>query len=178
LHTKNKFEIGILLGRVAGERPFIVGFIPTPELEGATKGWTDVDAAWVAQHARNITEMLPGGLGVVGIYAYGEGAEATKHTAAVVGILRRITRAQQAALVGLSATDDSSVGIHLQVCSKTKRNTARAFETEDLRAAGSPVTLKPSAVLRRLVTLRSSAEIDVTVPVAMAETPSVPAEAM
>ena len=64
---------GLLVAQVAAKQDTILRFIPTPVNEGAKH--SSVDADWMVEHAVQVSRMLPGGVAVVGCYAFAAGAK-------------------------------------------------------------------------------------------------------
>merc|ERR1712166_1188554 len=57
---------GLLIGNLSASRGHVLAVIPFPEEEGNEGGVASPD--WVADHCRNSSRMLPGGVTVVGVY--------------------------------------------------------------------------------------------------------------
>ena len=69
-----------------GARDLVVGLVPTPE--AADLG--DLDPGWVAEHARQAARMLPGGLRVLGVYAFCDAAAFKASAALLASALREV----------------------------------------------------------------------------------------
>ncbi|XP_071455239.1 protein odr-4 homolog [Hetaerina americana] len=93
--SPNAYAVGLILGQSAGQRDYIVHFARTPrpakedieeesietnpfgdkEKETTEKPITsmkDLEENWVADHAKHVTRMLPGGMWVLGIFTVGK----------------------------------------------------------------------------------------------------------
>lgn len=71
--TKLEFPtVGLMLGQRTDAKDFIIHFTRTPPYRGhaehSIKKFTDVPDSWVADHARHVTRMLPGGMYVLGLF--------------------------------------------------------------------------------------------------------------
>ncbi|XP_046392657.1 protein odr-4 homolog [Ischnura elegans] len=93
--SPNAYAVGLILGQSAGQRDYVVHFARTPrpakedieeetietnpfgdkEKESTEKPITsikDLEENWVADHAKHVTRMLPGGMWVLGIFTVGK----------------------------------------------------------------------------------------------------------
>ena len=80
-------EVGLAVGKPAVRaRDLVVGLVRTPE--AADLG--DLDPGWVAEHARQAARMLPGGLRVLGVYAFCDAAAFKASAALLASALREV----------------------------------------------------------------------------------------
>lgn len=81
--SKEIFAIGLILGQMTDARENVIHLARTPEEKGSeigiesnygldkpeiAKNLSSVSEAWIADHARHVTRMLPGGMFVQGIF--------------------------------------------------------------------------------------------------------------
>mmetsp|Transcript_34862 Transcript_34862/g.44724 ORF Transcript_34862/g.44724 Transcript_34862/m.44724 type:complete len:470 (+) Transcript_34862:298-1707(+) len=77
-------HIGLLIGRVTGnDKGYVLRAIPTPVEDEDEQGhqaqsFETASQDWVAEHAKQVSGMLVGGLGVIGVYSVGPKADATQ----------------------------------------------------------------------------------------------------
>ncbi|XP_033331696.1 protein odr-4 homolog isoform X1 [Megalopta genalis] len=93
LAKPNEYTIGLILGQTAGQKDYIVHLAKTPlpvgknvveetlitskpnaqqkDVESCIKSVKDINESWVADHAKHVTRMLPGGMQVLGAFIVG-----------------------------------------------------------------------------------------------------------
>lgn len=140
-----KAEAGVLIGRVAPKRSFVAAAVPTPSVGGATPliapavapanakrppPKATVDADLLAEHARQVAGLLPGGLAVVGVYAYVSGGLA----AAVDGLAAAWAAAVTPSADG-AAPPVSPIGLMLGVDTITRKLGLRETEAGAVKTA-------------------------------------------
>ena len=99
LQTRAPPQVGLLLGKLeVGARDFILALVPAPPSDtgsgargagsspGGGKGGKgggsgggdklEVDEEWIIEHSLQVSRMLPGGVSIVGLYAFGSDAAA------------------------------------------------------------------------------------------------------
>mmetsp|Transcript_35421 Transcript_35421/g.72903 ORF Transcript_35421/g.72903 Transcript_35421/m.72903 type:complete len:258 (-) Transcript_35421:45-818(-) len=139
---------GLLIGRMTPTRDHVLALLETPDEapdSGNPKGWEGVDETWVVEHAKEVQRMLPGGLCVMGLFFFCPadqvGSGGSKMNMAF-SILRKISRFQGANGAVDMGGDDGSERLFLHICSKTKRNTCKAFNVKDTSKGAHPAELK------------------------------------
>lgn len=161
--ASQKPHCGLLIGSSTSQRDIIIHITPTPDKEEFDRENDNVldddrnknekskpskkfkeyelDEAWICQHARQVTRMLPGGLDVLGIYIYGPSELATKNTANLRQILfamfKSISKDQQ-----LGFCSKIKDRIQLQLCSITNKATCRTYDISDYKSAAKPAEWK------------------------------------
>lgn len=85
LLKKCTFEIGLVTGCGSQSRTTILRLMRTPDPDGAgpPKAVSALDVEWVAEHARQVSYALPGGVSVLGFYVFCKGADAAAAEAAL-----------------------------------------------------------------------------------------------
>ena len=127
-----------------------VALIETPDMDsaGGDKTWDSVEESWVVEHAKEVQRMMPGGLMVMGIFFFCPAEQVSvggAKSSMAYSILRKIARFQ-AAVQSCEAGAEVDVGsqrLFLHMCSKTKRNSCKAFQIKDASKGGHPTELKP-----------------------------------
>ncbi|KAH6948093.1 hypothetical protein HPB50_022818 [Hyalomma asiaticum] len=85
VQVKNALTVGVIIGQSTQQRDIVVHIANTPKKddeesqeEGDVKlphksvgGQGDIEEAWICQHAKQVTRMLPGGMDVLGLFAVG-----------------------------------------------------------------------------------------------------------
>ena len=106
-------QIGLLVGKLeVGTRDFVLALVPFPDWKDDEEGAggaaaradtaLDVDEDWIVEHATQVSRMLPGGVDVVGTYAFASDAAFKTASAALTSATVEIARAANA--VGVPAT--------------------------------------------------------------------------
>lgn len=93
LQRKTTFETGLIIAQLGVKVDTILRFVPTPEDEDDGKPGV-LDMEWLLQHANQVCNMLPGGIGIVGCYACATGAKLqpleAKLQQVLVGLAKRL----------------------------------------------------------------------------------------
>ena len=165
-----KSQAGLLVGRVSAKRSFVAAVIPTPSVGGAApltapaggapanakrpppKATVDTDL--LAEHARQVAALLPGGVVVVGVYAFVGGGLA----AAGEGLAA-------AWAVATTPSPDgpplSPVGLLLGVCCDTRKLALREVSAGDAK----PSEVRFGKVMATLTAVTSAYPLAALAPV-------------
>eukprot|EP00879_Flechtneria_rotunda_P021771 GHRR01022957.1.p1 GENE.GHRR01022957.1~~GHRR01022957.1.p1 ORF type:complete len:492 (+),score=177.26 GHRR01022957.1:381-1856(+) len=218
LKQRVQAQVGLLVGKSSvGSRDIALGVIPTPTQEdqqvltlhtgnaasSQKKGTAkvkpsepavsiDLEAEWVAEHALQVSRMLPGGVSVLGLYLFAPASGLTSAavhlcsalaniaadsessssnvalTAAVVSAAKGITAATAAAHRTTAAARNTGELLLLHVDSTSRKFTVRSCQPSSASDAAStliPCELKFGPSLSSLVCLRCSHSFDCSVPV-------------
>ncbi|PSN52959.1 hypothetical protein C0J52_03625 [Blattella germanica] len=163
----DSYVIGLILGQSTDQRDYVVHLARTPrpaskdvkdesiggggssqllnEVEQLKplKSIQDVQENWVADHAKHVTRMLPGGMWVLGIFIVGPGdlfgdAKAVSRIRAVLHHIKK-NLSSNAFLHGNSSSPEK---LALHLCSTTQRYTCRSFDTNSMGSSVRPVDWK------------------------------------
>lgn len=152
LALQNKWILGLIIGKLTNQKDYAVHFVRTPEpLEdqasddneaaAGTKiksrrsqnkpaGLDAMNELWAATHAKQVTMMLPGGLGVIGIFAIAPPDMMQTSQGKLKQILFAIRKIEiRSIMPGLA--DDISDRILLQICSDSKKFMCRSINVND-----------------------------------------------
>ena len=116
-----------------------VAMLETPDMEGGqggAKSWDTLEESWMVEHAKEVQRMMPGGLMVMGIYFFCPSEQVSvggAKSSMAYSILRKIARFQAAVQPPeeAGADDGGAERLFLHVCSKSKRNSCKAFQVKD-----------------------------------------------
>ena len=140
LQRSKAFETGLVLAHVGGKADVLLRFAPTPEEDGVytfKKG--EVDAKWMVQHAELVAHMLPGGIAVIGCYAFAPNAKLAKLEAALQPVLSFLAKRIQ------GVRPDSKQALLLLLPSDAKKVSAKTLSVGTDGAVASrlsPIELK------------------------------------
>ncbi|XP_002973942.2 protein odr-4 homolog [Selaginella moellendorffii] len=170
--------LGLLIGRLgSGGRDFVVGLVQTPVKEdggdaavllsssgnqsrsrsGAGSMALSIDAEWVAEHARQISRMLLGGLGVVGLYCLAPDSAFKQSTA----ILCQVSNAV-AAVTSISAQER----FVLQISTSPRRLACKVCTVEPNGSSSlKPCEWKLAKISTNLQSLTCTYSFDASIPV-------------
>ncbi|KAJ8409498.1 hypothetical protein AAFF_G00228990 [Aldrovandia affinis] len=168
---------GLLIGQILVQKDYVVLAAQTPQREkeaqsgGPTGGRAassldDIDLQWVSEHARQVSQMLPGGLSVLGVFLI-HPPELSKEAQ---NTLRRLIfavdkRISKGRLWQLKA-EDVSERVMLQICSKTRKAICRTFDVRDPKCSAKPADWKyQSGVAGSWQALQCSVELDLGIPI-------------
>ena len=176
LRDRAPAQIGLLVGKLeVGTRDFVLALVPFPDWKDDEEGAggaaaradtaLDVDEDWIVEHATQVSRMLPGGVDVVGTYAFASDAAFKTASAALTSATVEIARAANA--VGVPATRshhqraDHRLVLHLS--STTRKRTLRRCVVPTSRSAPieptAPVEHATGRVASQMVRIDARHEI-------------------
>ncbi|CAH0774012.1 unnamed protein product [Bemisia tabaci] len=145
------FIPGLIVGQTINENDYVLHLIRTPLHETQTKDsapvkvgslskMSDLQESWVAEHAKCVTRMLPGGISVLGIFVIGpddiliDTAGQNKFRSTVVQIHKKLTADKF-----LFGNGTSSEKIVLQFARNSLRYSCKSFNVENASSNLKPV---------------------------------------
>lgn len=145
--------VGVIIGQSTQQRDIVVHIASTPKKdepqeEGDVKQsprseHVELEEAWICQHAKQVTRMLPGGMDILGLYAVGPpdemAAAQTKLRQVLFAVYKVIAKDQK-----MSLSADVSDRIQLQICTLTRKITCRTFDIFDHKCTARPADWKPA----------------------------------
>ncbi|XP_056330541.1 protein odr-4 homolog [Danio aesculapii] len=164
---------GLLAGHSSPQRDFVVLAVQTPhrESEGQTKATArgsaldDIDVAWLTEHAKQVSRMLPGGLCILGLFIVTppELSKDANNTLKrlIFAMDKYITKGR---LWDLSE-EDVTERVTLHICSKTKKAVCKTFDVKDPKSSAKPADWKyQTGVSSSWPMLTCTAEVDLQIP--------------
>ena len=140
LQRTTDFETGLLFAQVSQKVDTLLHFAPTPEEDdGFTFSSGQVDAKWMMRHAELVARMLPGGISVIGCYAFAPGATLTRLEATLHPVVTFLAKCTQ------GICPETKQALVLLLPSDAKRVSAKAMSVGGYGAVGnrlSPLELK------------------------------------
>ncbi|XP_022980979.1 protein odr-4 homolog isoform X1 [Cucurbita maxima] len=184
-------EIGLVIGRISSslDRGFVFDLIPTPpndageaacSLVGAikddkkkgSKGKSPavdssslvIDKDWVAEHARQVRRMLPGGVKVIGVYVWASETAVKNSTLMLCQAVKAVAEAAPLTVI------DSEERLLVHICYSPRRWTCRNFFLTSNLTSNSlrPSDFKMGRVLTSLQTYKCIYNFDMRLPVSRA----------
>lgn len=153
---------GLILGQCSGQRDYVIHLArtPLPSEKTVTDGsdlnenasklqrksvnkLTDVQEIWLADHAKQVTRMLPGGMWVLGVFVVGPGdvfAETTS-LAKLNSILTNINKNLNINKFFCGDTT-SKEKLLLHLSTDTQRHVCKSFDVSDFTSSLHPVDWK------------------------------------
>ncbi|XP_006818913.1 protein odr-4 homolog [Saccoglossus kowalevskii] len=177
LFGTNQWMIGLILGQNSSQRDFAIELVRSPiddTGEDDEKGHTvkkkkkpsldTVDEQWTAEHARQVSRMLPGGISVIGVVAMAAPDVMTKSQAKLRQVMFAIHKTVTKGDVLLKDADVTE-RILLQICSLTRKTTCRTIDVSDLKSTFRPAELKYQSFVNRWSQLNTQVSVNVKIPV-------------
>ena len=166
LNDRAGAHTGLVIGKFGvGSRDFVLALVPTPPDEPGdapkhTKGDTtlDVDDEWMLEHAAHVSRMLPGGLFIVGTYAFCSDAAKEVATPALMKVSGDIARSSTPKTH--AGTHDDTLVMHLS--SDSRKVKVVRFKPGETRSIPAPVEHKTGNVISNLVRLDATYDVDLT----------------
>lgn len=174
-----KWTIGLIIGQLTSQKDYAVKLIRTPEPvedecsedeESASpskkrkrnkpESLATVDEQWVAQHAKQVTRMLPGGIDVIGIFVVAPPKMTQPAQSKLRQVLFAIQKVQKKTfpLEGEQSVTDR---ILLQVCSETKKFTCRTVDVADPKSDMRPAEWKSQSSGETWIKLQSRVSVNI-----------------
>ncbi|KAL1441401.1 hypothetical protein MTO96_001044 [Rhipicephalus appendiculatus] len=157
VQVKNSLTVGVIIGQSTQQRDIVVHIANTPKKddeesqeEGDVKqshkshgAQADIEEAWICQHAKQVTRMLPGGMDVLGLFAVGTPEELAaaqpKLRQVLFAVFKVIAKDQR-----MSLNSEMSDRIQLQICTLTRKITCKTFDVTDHKCSARPADWKPA----------------------------------
>ncbi|PKA53022.1 hypothetical protein AXF42_Ash002003 [Apostasia shenzhenica] len=185
-------EVGVVVGKLSAssERGYVYDLIPTPPTDGGgpacslklegggrddrkkgSKGGKSsaeathslfIDGEWIAEHARQVSRMLLGGMSVVGMYIWSSEASYKATSAAV---LSQVIRGVAHAAPGFESDSNERLLIHISYSPRRWACRSCLVTSGDLR----PCDFKMSKLLSLLQTYRCLYKFDIRLPIFQTE---------
>ncbi|KAJ8357191.1 hypothetical protein SKAU_G00199850 [Synaphobranchus kaupii] len=147
------FLTGLLVGQITVQKDYVVLATQTPQREKeaqssgsdggrAASSLDDIDIQWVSEHAKQVSQMLPGGLSVLGVFLI-HPPELSKEAQNMLrrllfAVEKRISKGRLWQITG----EDVSERVMLQICSKTRKAICRTFDVLDPKSSAKPADWK------------------------------------
>ena len=132
LQRSRTFETGLLIAHLGVKGDTLLHLAPTPQDEDSLPP-SSVDSDWMAEHATQVSRMLPGGIAVIGCYTFAATAKLSAIEAKLQPMLASLVRRLPAAVTDRQA-------VLLQLPSDSKKVSCRALAVGSSRL--QPVDLK------------------------------------
>ncbi|XP_075553946.1 protein odr-4 homolog isoform X2 [Dermacentor variabilis] len=176
VQVRNSLTVGVIIGQSTQQRDIVVHIANTPQKddeesqeEGDVKqshksvgGQADIEEAWICQHAKQVTRMLPGGMDVLGLFAVGTPEELAaaqpKLRQVLFAVFKVIAKDQR-----MSLNSQVSDRIQLQICTLTRKITCKTFDVSDHKCTARPADWKPAVGPSAWHRLEASLSLDLWV---------------
>eukprot|EP00735_Rhodelphis_limneticus_P003206 TRINITY_DN1459_c0_g1::TRINITY_DN1459_c0_g1_i1::g.27182::m.27182 TRINITY_DN1459_c0_g1::TRINITY_DN1459_c0_g1_i1::g.27182 ORF type:complete len:481 (-),score=94.82,sp/Q4PJX1/ODR4_MOUSE/28.64/2e-27,ODR4-like/PF14778.1/9.6e-64 TRINITY_DN1459_c0_g1_i1:52-1494(-) len=150
--SKKAFEVGVLVGQRNGiEKDLLLALIPTPETDQNDK----IDAKWVAEHARQVTRMSPGGFEVVGFFIFGGDEKVAASFASLQSSAKRLFK----------DPNGRKDAYFVHISSRTKKVACKSGSISDSFASISPADIKIQSWASKLSKYECTFQFSYTLPV-------------
>lgn len=162
----------------AESKDYVIHFAKTPPSQGEVlakkdiipakqvKALADIADAWVAEHAKCTTRMLPGGMYVLGIFIVSKEDVLTPLVPKVKSMLQQITK-QLGSNLYLHGNALSNEKLVLNYCIKTESFTCKSYDTATSSVKPADFKFMPKAT--KWHQLECRCELDQTVPIAQSK---------
>ncbi|XP_068613762.1 protein odr-4 homolog isoform X2 [Brachionichthys hirsutus] len=122
---------GLLIGQSSSQRDYVIMASRTPPREGsASTAGKSLDKEWVAEHARQVSRMLPGGLAVLGVFMISD-ADAKDTVATLSQLVFAVEKLISSEYLWNPADDDITDCVTLHVNPKTRKTICRTFDVKN-----------------------------------------------
>uniref|UniRef100_UPI0037E931F4 protein odr-4 homolog n=1 Tax=Semicossyphus pulcher TaxID=241346 RepID=UPI0037E931F4 len=156
---------GLLIGQSSAQRDFVIMATRTPkreELTAASGNFLDKD--WVAEHARQVSRMLPAGLSVLGVFIIAD-TDAKDTLMTLQQLVFAVENLISSECLWKTTADDITDCVTLQINPKTKKTVCRTFDIKDPKSMAKPADWKyQSGVCSSWSTVSCCLNVDMLVP--------------
>ncbi|TYG69554.1 hypothetical protein ES288_D05G240100v1 [Gossypium darwinii] len=181
-------QVGLVIGKLnsALDRGFVFDLVPTqndagqpacsvlePAKDNKKKGWKSksqtsdsssnlvIDKDWVAEHARQVSRMMVGGIKVVGIYVWASEAAFKNSTMVLCQTVKGVAEAAS------TLEDELDVRLLIHICYSPRRWTCRNCTLSSNITSSSlrPCDFKMGRVLTSLQTFKCLYNFDLRLPI-------------
>ncbi|TRY56848.1 hypothetical protein DNTS_004115 [Danionella cerebrum] len=141
---------GLLAGQSSPQKDFVVLAVQTPQRESevqpeSSRGGSaldGIDVAWLTEHAKQVSRMLPGGLCILGMFL----VTAPELSKDANNTLKRLIFAMEKYVTKGRLWDPSEEDVTdraaLHICSKTKKAVCKTFDVKDPKSSAKPADWK------------------------------------
>lgn len=156
---------GLLIGQSSTQRDFVVMATRTPQREESTAvAGNSLDKEWVAEHARQVSRMLPGGLSVLGVFIITD-TDAKDTLTSLRQLVFAVENLISSEHLWNPADDDVTECITLHVNPKTRKTVCRTFDVKDPKSMAKPADWKyQSGVCSSWTMVSCCLNVDMLVP--------------
>ncbi|XP_060800273.1 protein odr-4 homolog isoform X3 [Neoarius graeffei] len=167
-------EIGLFIGQCSAQRDFVVLAVLTPHrnTEGATESQTapssldSIDVEWVAEHARQVSRMLPGGMSVLGLFLVAPPEVSKEAQNTLKKLVFAVDKSISKSRLWEPSEDDVTDRITLHICSKTRKAVCKTFDVKDPKCSAKPADWRYQSGISSLWPLITcNVRLDLQIPV-------------
>ncbi|XP_062873074.1 protein odr-4 homolog isoform X2 [Trichomycterus rosablanca] len=167
-------ETGLFIGQSSTQRDFVVLAVPTPhrENEGNAEGrrqltsLDSIDVEWVAEHARQVSRMLPGGVSVLGLFLVAPPETSKEAQNTLKRLVFAVDKSISKSRLWDLSEDDVTERVTLHICSKTRKAVCKTFDVKDPKCTAKPADWKyQSGVSSLWPVITCSVKLDLQIPV-------------
>lgn len=165
---------GLLIGQSSAQKDFVVLAVKTPhrESEGSPGGRTvsspldNIDAEWVAEHARQVSRMLPGGVSVLGLFLITPPELSKEAQNTLKKLIFAVDKYISKSRLWDLLEDDVTDRVTLYICSKTRKAVCKTFDVKDPKCSAKPADWRyQSGISSSWPVLTCSVRVDLQIPV-------------
>ncbi|XP_071485381.1 protein odr-4 homolog [Diadema antillarum] len=170
LSSKKGVIIGLLIGKCASQKDTVVYLVPTPSEQSGDSSHgnpSSVDSyseQWIAEHARQVTCTLPGGIGITGVFYScqpGESSQgAIRARQALFATFKLLTKRR---LMTVDQGRETLDWCALHICQATKKTVCKTFNVLDHKCTARPADLKFQSNVQQWAVVQSSLRLNVGV---------------
>ncbi|XP_053095935.1 protein odr-4 homolog isoform X3 [Pangasianodon hypophthalmus] len=167
-------ETGLFIGQCSAQRDFVVLAVRTPhrETEGATESQRtpilldNIDVEWVAEHARQVSRMLPGGVSVLGLFLIAPPEVSKEVQNTLKKLVFAVDKSISKSKLWDPSEDDVTERITLHICSKTRKAVCKTFDVKDPKCSAKPADWKyQSGISSSWPLITCNVQLDLQIPV-------------
>ncbi|XP_046718256.1 protein odr-4 homolog isoform X3 [Silurus meridionalis] len=167
-------ETGLFIGQCSAQRDFVVLAVQTPhrETEGATEGkrtpssLDSIDVEWVAEHARQVSRMLPGGVSILGLFLIAPPEVSKEAQNTLKKFVFAVDKSLSKNKLWDLSEDDVTERITLHICSKTRKAICRTFDVKDPKCSAKPADWRyQSGISSSWPLITCNVQLDLQIPV-------------
>ncbi|KAL6471597.1 hypothetical protein MHYP_G00202470 [Metynnis hypsauchen] len=145
-------KTGLLIGQLqsSAQKDFVVLAVKTPhrESEGGSDSrrvsgpLDDIDADWVAEHARQVSRMLPGGMNVLGLFLITPPELSKEAQNTLKRLIFAVDKCISKSRLWDLSEDDVTNRVTLHICSRTRKAICKTYDVKDPKCSAQPADWK------------------------------------
>ncbi|XP_040841318.1 protein odr-4 homolog isoform X3 [Ochotona curzoniae] len=160
---------GLLVGQCSPQKDYVILAARTPpkeeQQENLEHPQAQLDEEWAAEHANQVSRMLPGGLSILGVFI----VTAVGLTDDLQHTLRRLLFAVEKSVsrkrLWRFADEEVSERVALLLCSASKKLVCRTYDVRDPKSSARPADWKyQSALSASWLCLQGTVHINIHIP--------------
>lgn len=166
------FVSGLLIGQCSSQKDYVILATRTPPKEEQNENLKhpktkldNLDEEWAAEHAHQVSRMLPGGLLVLGVFIIATLELANDFQNALRRLIYAVEKSMNRKRLWNFTEEEISERVILHICSSKKKISCRTYDVHDPKSSARPADWKyQNGLSTSWLSLECTVHIDIHIP--------------